>query len=118
MTLDLAKQIAKELELWTAEIEDKVEKASDEITKSAVQKLKATSPKRPSSGRYAKSWTRKKESDGWVVHVRAPHYRLTHLLEKGHVTRNGGRAKAFPHIKPVEEEAVKEMEDRIRGLGG
>ena len=33
---------------------------------------------------------------------------MTHLLEKGHANRDGGRTKAYPHIKPAEEEAVKE----------
>ena len=41
-----------------------------------------------------------------VVHNRE--YRLTHLLEHGHKARDGSRAKAIPHIAPVEEWAVSE----------
>ena len=39
-----------------------------------------------------------------MVLYNAKYYNLTHLLEKGHPLRSGGRARAFPHIKPVEEE--------------
>ena len=41
------------------------------------------------------------------------YYRLTHLLEYGHATRNGGRTKSQPHIIWVEEEASESL---INGL--
>ncbi len=75
------------------------------------------------SGKYGKSWAVKRQRETShmlevVVHSK-DRYQLTHLLEKGHARRGGGRVKAFPHIGPAEEKGVRELEDGIRrGLGG
>ena len=74
-------------------------------------------------GKYRKSWAVKRQKETShtlevVVHSK-DRYQLTHLLEKGHARRGGGRVKAFPHIGPAEEKGIRELEDGIRrGLGG
>lgn len=73
-------------------------------------------------GSYAKGWTTKngkKVKDMYSkVAYNKKYYRLTHLLEFGHATRNGKRTKAIPHIRPTEEkykkEFVEELERKIR----
>jgi len=49
-------------------------------------------------------------------------YRLAHLLEYGHRTRNGGKTRAFPHWRPVEKKMTNAFEERvidgIEKLGG
>lgn len=83
---------------------------------SVVKELKATSPK-GARGAYAGSWKAKAEGNGQVV-FNEKHYRLTHLLEKGHdVIVNGrkvGRAPAYPHIKQAEDTGIKKFEDEVR----
>ena len=75
------------------------------------------------SGKYGKSWAVKRQREishmlEVVVHSK-DRYQLSHLLEKGHAKRGGGRVKAFPHIGPAEEKGIRALEDGIRrGLGG
>lgn len=119
----IANKIAEELKNYSDEVVKKVDVTSLYIAKRSVAKLKKVSP--TDSGDYAKGWSFKTEKrygmpDRQEIHVKAPHYRLTHLLEYGHATANGGRTKAQPHIKPVEEEVitdfVKGVEDAINNI--
>ena len=108
----LAAQIARELKMFSGEVVDKVNASSERVGKAAVKRLKQTSPK--DSGDYRKSWTMTTEKavgqpHNRIVHARAPHYRLTHLLEHGHAKVNGGRVDPRPHIRPAEEEVIKQF---------
>lgn len=116
MSNDLANLIAKELAAYSKEIEEEVDEIAEDVAEDTVQELKENSPKR--YGRYARNWRFKKNAKGsYVVHNAAPTYRLTHLLENSHLLRNGGRSKAQPHIKPVEEKVKENFEKRIKELG-
>ncbi len=109
--------INKVLAQYTSDVNMTIQSVVDTTARDAAQKLRATSPKAPGGGDYAKSWAVKKERGRAVVYSRAPHYRLTHLLENGHdVVRNGkkiGHASAQVHIKPVEEWTQEEFQKRL-----
>lgn len=112
----LASEIAKELSTYSQEVVQKVNVSSERVGKTAVKQLKQTSPKR--YGKYAKSWTMTTEKaigqpDLRIIHAKAPHYRLTHLLEKGHAKVGGGRVDGIPHIRPAEEMVIKEFIDEV-----
>ena len=102
-------------ELATDVMKDCVKKAGNTVKK----ETQAGAPVR--TGKYKKSWAVKRQRETSstlevVVHSRN-RYQLTHLLEKGHAKRGGGRVKAVPHIAPAEEKGVRELEEGIkRGL--
>ena len=112
---DLGKAIRKELQNY-AKVEKKIlNEAVKQATKEAVKELKTTSPKK--TGDYAGSWRSKTEKkttgDSSTIYAGNGEYRLTHLLEKGHAKRGGGRVSAIPHIKKVEQKAIKKLEDEV-----
>ncbi len=117
----LAAEIARVLAEYSQDVVEKVNISSEKVAKAAVKQLKETSPKR--YGKYAKSWAVKTEPEVGqphkrIVHVKAPHHRLTHLLEHGHAKVGGGRVEGKPHIRPTEEQVIKdftqEVEEAIR----
>lgn len=102
-------------ELATDVMKDCVKKAGNTVKK----ETQANAPVK--SKRYQKSWAVKRQRETGntlqvVVHSKN-RYQLTHLLEKGHAKRGGGRVKALPHIAPAEEKGIRELEEGIkRGL--
>lgn len=99
-------------ELATDVMKDRVKKAGNTVKK----ETQGNAPVK--SKRYQKSWAVKKQKESSnalevVVHSRN-RYQLTHLLEKGHAKRGGGRVRAIPHIAPAEEKGIRELEEGIR----
>lgn len=112
-----AQAVKDYLEIYVEDIGESVEETSNQIGKEAKDELKQTSPTGYRK-RYAKGWAIKKDKKKKNYYAIKIHnktdYQLTHLLEFGHATRNGGRTKAIPHIRPVEEKYKKEFEKRLK----
>ena len=112
----LDEAIKAELENWSnGELKRAVNESLEETAAAAAESLKQGGPYKERTGKYTKYWTYDKRStrtsvitglDGYSVYNKK-HYQLTHLLEKGHQLRRGGRqignVKAFEHIAPVNE---------------
>lgn len=116
----ITKAIAKELSLYSDVVKEQIDEIEQNVAKMAVKRLRVAGSfnNHRDAKNYRKGWRAKKvDGQGWVVH-NATNYQLTHLLEKGHALRNGGRSKAFPHIKPVEVQVIKEFEREIREVLG
>lgn len=111
---ELGKAIQSIIEDYSEDAQKVVDETLPKVGKKAVKELKNRSPKK--TGRYAKGWKSKVEKDRLstkVVVYNKDRYQLTHLLEKGHANRGGGRTKAIPHIKPTEDIAVKDAVEMI-----
>lgn len=109
------KAINNILKDYPEDAQDVLEETIPKIGKKAVSELKRTSPKR--TGKYAKGWKLKEEKGRLSISATVynkDRYQLTHLLEKGHANRSGGRTQGKPHIKPVEEKFVKEAITKIK----
>lgn len=108
-------QMEKILDQFNKEAQEVTDKAIQQVSKEAVNKLRNTSPKR--KGKYARGWRAGKVDKKTVVVYNATASQLTHLLEFGHVVRNKygtyGRAPAQPHIGPVEQWASDELPRQI-----
>lgn len=112
---EIAKQVSALLLEYGDKVNEEVQKVLPGIVDEGVQELKQKSNtlfNRRSAPHYADSWTKKewknsKYYNGYTIHNKK--YQLTHLLEKGHAKRNGGRVEGRPHIAPVEAATEKEL---------
>lgn len=112
---DLTIQLNKILGDYEKSVDEKTKKVFQKVAGECVKQLKSTSPRREKgarAGQYASGWASKKNGNQIVVHNKTD-YQLTHLLENGHALRQGGRAGAIVHIKPVEEWAQNETVEQV-----
>lgn len=114
---DLANEIMKGLEEYSDLATEDVKKAVRKSANTVRKEIKENAPK--DTGVYQKSWSVKTDKEtssslSLIVHSKN-RYQLAHLLEKGHVTRNGtSRVSGKPHIAPAEENGVRLLEEEIK----
>lgn len=108
---NLSHEIDIILRVYAENTTEELDEIAKQVAQDGVDKLKETSPER--TGEYAKNWDLKKVGKDYVIYNKET-YQLTHLLEKGHAKRNGGRTKKFVHIKPVERSVIENFEAKVR----
>jgi hypothetical protein len=119
----LADAITDELTLYGQKIIDGVKQEAKKSMTELVKKTKATAPVGNRSKHYRDSISSRKESENnrsisYLWYVKGSDYRLSHLLENGHATRNGGRTKGTHFIRnasdPILEAYIKKVEEVIK----
>ncbi len=115
---NLAELISAELENYSEEVTEKVKKAVDTVAEEINEEIKSKIPFNEPTGDYVKAFRIKKSYEDkfnkrntW--YVANGQHRLTHLLEHGHAKKNGGRVKAYPHIKFGQELAVRRIQELV-----
>lgn len=92
-----------------------VKDAVKKTTKDGAKLVKKEAVKKFGNGPYAQSWTSKYESDrlgsSGVIYSTKPG--LPHLLENGHMLRNGRLWEGRPHISTAEEKIAEEFEEEV-----
>lgn len=113
-------EIAKMMEEYALDVAADMKAEAKEVAKDAVKELKQTSPEGQGSkkGHYKDGWASKVERENAVsIDIKVYNKKkpgLTHLLEKGHAKRGGGRVSGTPHIAKVEQQAIDSYEEWLR----
>lgn len=112
---ELAETIAKDLTAYSKEIAEGIKEAVDETGDELLNNTRADAP--TASGKYKKAMRIKTVYESATEkrkmwYVAAPKHTLPHLLEDPHKTRNGGRTRAFPHIRENAEKATRDFAQR------
>ena len=131
--VNLDKALKEILKEYGDDVYNALDEAVDDVCLDGVEKLRSVrsfAPNGHPSGDYSGSWVYDNELKSLryktrrVIH-NEEHYRLTHLLEHGHVIRNGtgrtfGTTPAYVHIEPVEKWTINELpkvvKDRIEKI--
>lgn len=111
--------LGKLLDNYHQDVLDKVDEASEKAVKSLVKKTKATAPVGARHGQFKKNIASKRlektrNGSTYAWYVKAPDYRLTHLLVHGHATVKGGRTRADPFLENALAEVLPEYEKEVK----
>ena len=122
---ELGNALVRQLDIYEKSVQEALAIVTEESTLELVRLTKATAPKGRRNGQFKKAITanfrdlreakalHKREVKG-IWYVKAPDYRLTHLLVHGHATRYGGRTRANPFLQNAVGKVLPEYERKVQ----
>lgn len=126
----LSEEIQNQLKNFGTSLNREINEGLKEVAEKTAETLRQGGPYNERSGKYTRDWDvklRKRSyssvtmTEEYAVYNKK-NYQLTHLLEKGHVSRNGSRVRPFEHTKPAEElaeqMAISEVNKAVRRAAG
>ena len=121
--IDLADAINQELTIYSKEVTETIKKEAKAHMSQLVKETKKTAPVGNRQKHYRDSIASKKTSENdrgasYTWYVEGSDYRLSHLLENGHATRDGGRVEGTHFIEkasePIIADYIAKVEEAIR----
>lgn len=117
---ELDSEVQNIVQEWSTKVREAVNKGFEDTAESTANLLKKGGPYRERTGKYTRDWSYKPAqryrlsslTEEYRVYNKK-HYQLTHLLEKGHLSRKGNRVRAYEHIAPAEQQAEKMVVDAV-----
>lgn len=115
---DFGEAFEQELTTYHENILDGLREVTRKSTEDLVRKTRATAPKRTGAFRRHISGDFRGLARGLHTvratwYVKAPHYRLTHLLVHGHAKKDGGRVQGDPFLQNALDEVLPEYERAV-----
>lgn len=129
---EVSAALEAQLSRYNEELNDKLTIVVEESINDLVKRTKATAPRGRRNGQYRKNIAADKRDlkkakrganggfHGRVTtatwYVKAPDYRLTHLIVHGHATRNGGRTTPNPFLQNAIDQVTPEYERKVKEI--
>ena len=121
---ELGSAMEHALELYNKDVQEGIIQVTEDSMRALVKKTRATAPTGRRHGQFKKNITadyqelrRVKKLRGRTIratwYVKAPDYRLTHLIVHGHATKDGGRTRANPFLQNALDSVLPEYEKGI-----
>lgn len=112
----LGAEIARQLSVYSEDVTERINAVGQKSIEELVRRTKAAAPKR--SGRFRRNITSSELPAGngmkrYIWHVKAPDYRLVHLLVHGHATKDGGRTTPDPFLTNALNKVLPDYEKSV-----
>ena len=114
----LGAAVSEALTVYHEEVTETGNEKGREAIKQLVKKTRATAPE-GKRGSFKKNIASQETNDGrgmkrFIWYVKPPDYRLTHLIVKGHATKNGDRTKPNPFLQNALDEVLPGYENAVK----